>query len=375
MLHPELVEAVEDSLPLDEVADRVLNVQDRCHGHHARRLAPGLPSPISGISHRHRWSYAEAVDLAEQLSSLQDEGLTERTLRTMQLDLIATRISFDAHVFAMTDPGTSVVTSPHATVPMVAQGDLPALIRRRYSTTSVAEWRTVLSEFSVTDSLSVTLIDRWGTWGFLELWRCSGTFSDEERYQLMGLGPVLTPTMRMAVARTFTAPGARPTVLESGVVLLDDDLEVRSVTLGAAEALMRLLPPTEPGPPVPAAPYNVVAALLAHEVGVWPGEPWARVHLGSNRWATVRAERLGDRIAVSIGPSSTAERADLFARANQLSRRESEVLRLALRGMDTRAIAAELVIAHSTTEDHLKALLAKTGAASRQQLLARALGG
>ena len=119
----------------------------------------------------------------------------------------------------------------------------------------------------------------------------------------------------------------------------------------------------------------MVAALLAHEVGVWPGEPWARVHLGSNRWATVRAERLGDRIAVSIGPSSTAERADLFARANQLSRRESEVLRLALRGMDTRAIAAELVIAHSTTEDHLKALLAKTGAASRQQLLARALGG
>ena len=65
------------------------------------------------------------MDLAEQLSSLQDEGLTERTLRTMQLDLIATRISFDAHVFAMTDPGTSVVTSPHATVPMVAQGDCP----------------------------------------------------------------------------------------------------------------------------------------------------------------------------------------------------------------------------------------------------------
>jgi len=179
----------------------------------------------------------------------------------------------------------------------------------------------------------------------------------------------------MAVARTFTTPDARPTRLESGVVLVDDDLEVRSVTTGAAGALMRLLPPTEPGPPVPAAAYNVVAALLAHEDAVWPGEPWARVHLGSNRWATVRAERLDDRIAVSIGPSSTAERTDLFARANQLSRRETEVLALVLRGMDTRAIADELVIAHSTTEDHLKALLAKTGSTSRHQILARALGG
>ncbi len=223
--------------------------------------------------------------------------------------------------------------------------------------------------------MTLTLDDRCGTWGFLELWRCSGRFSDDERHRFAALRPVVTPPLRMSVARTFAVPDALPPRLESGVVLVDDDLQVRSVTSGAAEALMRLLPPTEPGPPVPAAAYNLVAALLAHESGIWPGEPWARVHLGSNRWATVRAERLDDRIAVTIGPSTTAERADLFARAHQLSPRETEVLRLALHGMDTRAIADELVIAHSTTEDHLKALLAKTGSASRHQLLARALGG
>jgi DNA-binding CsgD family transcriptional regulator len=258
---------------------------------------------------------------------------------------------------------------------MVAPGDLPGLIRRRYAAAGPAEWGTVLREFGVTDAVSVKLGDRWGTWGFLELWRCSGRFSRDERGRLAALGPVVTPSLRMSVARSFTVPGARPPRLESGVVLVDDDLEVRSVTSGAAEALLRLLPPTEPGPPVPAAAYNVVAALLAHEDGVWPGEPWARVHLGLNRWATVRPERLDDCVAVSIGPSTTSERADLFARANQLSRREIDVLQLALHGMDTRAIAHELVIAHSTTEDHLKALLAKTGSSSRQQLLARALGG
>ena len=336
---------------------------------------PLHPSPISGISCPLSPAYPDRVDLAERLRALDGEELTDRTLRSAQLDLIATRFGFDAHVFAMTDPSTSIVTSPHATVPMVAQSDLPGLIRRRYAAAGAAEWRSVLTEFGVTDAMKVTLDDRWGTWGFLELWRCCGRFSDDERGRFAALGPVVTPSLRMAVARTFTVPDARPPRLESGVILVDDDLEVRSVTSGAAGALMRMLPPTEPGPPVPAAAYNVVAALLAHEEGIWPGSPWARVHLGSNRWATVRAERLDDRVAVSIGPSTPGVRVDLFARANQLSPREAEVLRLALHGMDTRAIAHELVIAHSTTEDHLKALLAKTGSVSRHQLLARALGG
>lgn len=315
------------------------------------------------------------MDLAEQLSALGDAELTDRTLRTAQLDLIAARWGFDAHVFAMTDPSTGIVTSPHATVPMVARSDLPGLIRRRYAAAGAAEWGTVLAEFGVTDAMTVTLSDRWGAWGFLELWRCSGSFTFDERSRFTALGPVVTPSLRMSVARTFTVPDARTPKLESGVVLVDDDLKVVSVTSGAEQALLRLLPPSEPGPPVPAAAYNVVAALIAHEHRSWPGKPWARVHLGTNRWATVRAERLDDRVAVSIGPSTTAERADLFARANQLSPRETEVLHLALRGMDTRAIGDDLVIAHSTTEDHLKALLAKTGSASRHQLLAHALGG
>lgn len=315
------------------------------------------------------------MDLAGRLSALGHDELTDRALRAEQLELIAARVSFDAHVFAMTDPSTGIVTSPHATVPMVPESDLPGLIRRRYAARSVTEWRAALAEFGITDVVSVTFEDRWGAWGFLDLWRCGATFSDGERDQLAALAPAMTPPLRMTVSRTFTVPDPRSPRLESGVILLDRDLRVHSVTSGASEALMQLLPPTEPAPPVPAAAYNAGAALFAHEEGIWPGEPWSRVHLGTNRWATVRAERLGDRIAVSIGPSTNDQRADLFARSNQLSRRETEVLRLALHGMDTRAIADELVIAHTTAEDHLKALLAKTGCTSRHQLLARALGG
>ncbi|MEO7446864.1 MAG: helix-turn-helix transcriptional regulator [Humibacillus sp.] len=315
------------------------------------------------------------VDLAERLSALRHEELTDRALRAEQLRLIAERIPFDGHVFAMTDPSTGVITSPHATVPMVPRNDLPALIRRRYAAGGVSQWGSILSEFGVSDAVSVALDDRWGRWGFLELWRCAGRFADGERSELRSLAPAVTASLRKAVARTFTVAEGGPRPLESGVILLDRDLQVRSVSSGAAQALLQLLPPTETVPPVPAAAYNAGAALLAHEGGTWPDEPWSRVHLGANRWATVRAERLDAQVAVHIGPSSTAERIDLFARANQLSRRETEVLQLALHGLDTRTMARELTIAHTTTEDHLRALLAKTGAASRHQLLARALGG
>ena len=105
---------------------------------------------------------------------------------------------------------------------------------------------TVLTEFGVTDAISVKLDDRWGTWGVLELWRCSGRFSHVERDRFVALGPGVSPSRRVSVAPTFTVPDARPPRLESGVVLVDD-LEVHSVTSGAAHALMRLLPPTEPG--------------------------------------------------------------------------------------------------------------------------------
>ncbi len=315
------------------------------------------------------------MDLPGRLSALGHQELPDRALRAQQLDLIASRVTFDGHVFAMTDPGTGVITSPHAVVPMVPRADLPGLIRRRYAAGGVAQWRAILTDFGVSDAICVPLDDRWGTWGFLELWRCGAPFTDDERTQLAALSPTLTTSLRLAVARTFTMPETQSPQLDSGVILLDHDLEVRSVSSGAAQALMQLLPPTELVPPVPAAAYNSGAALLAHEQGVWPGEPSARVHLGANRWATVRAERLDDAIAVHIGPSATTERVDLFARSNELSPREAEVLRLALHGMDTRAMATELVIARTTTEDHLKALLAKTGSRSRHQLLARALGG
>ena len=118
-------------------------------------------------------------------------------------------------------------------------------------------------------------------------------------------------------------------------------------------------------PAIPAAVYNVAAALLAHEAGVPVGPPWSRVHLGRGRWITLRAARSrapGDEagVVVTLEPTTVDERREVFALAHGLSPREREVLDALAAGADTAAVAASLFLSEHTVHDHVKAVLAKT---------------
>jgi DNA-binding CsgD family transcriptional regulator len=327
--------------------------------------------------------------LSDDVRRLCGLSLSDRVLRERVLAAIRRRITFDGHVFALTDPVSGVVSSPHATLPMVPSEALARLIERRYDCPDPLEWSAWLGrEFGVNDVALVPLHDRYGVWGFLELWRTQTSFTAGELSDLASLSQMLVGALRTSVASFFdpealsgAARGEQERSVEPGVILLDGDLLVRAQTDSAAEALLHLLPPDHDVPPVPAVAFNVGAALLAAERrtgqelrGVPPAKAWARIHLGRGCLMTARADRIAAGIAVSISPCTTAERADLFARTHALSPREVEVLTLVLRGQGSRAIADSLTIAPTTAEDHLKALLAKTGSPSRQQLLIRALG-
>jgi DNA-binding CsgD family transcriptional regulator len=340
-------------------------------------------------------------DLRDRVDRACSGTLSAKALRERIVAIVRIAVPFDGYNFPLTDPLTLVGTSPLADVPVLPWPRLPELIRLRYLTT-ICRWDQLLAaggraesllsatgghperslmwhhlqqELGVTDTAAVAFGDRYGCWALLDLWRTGGSaFSAVELDFLSTLVTPVTEGLRRAAARTFVDPEQQLLPVGPAVVVLGPDLHVRTQTEAAAEALLRLNPPDEPMAPIPAAAYNIAAALIAAEHGMPIGAPWSRIHLGGSRWVTVKASRLGDDIAVSIEPSTVEERMDVFGRASGLSERESEVLRLLGAGLDTRAIAGLLVVSEHTATDHVKSVLTKTGTHTRQVLLARGLG-
>lgn len=68
------------------------------------------------------------------------------------------------------------------------------------------------------------------------------------------------------------------------------------------------------------------------------------------------------------------DRAPLPAQTQRLSERELQVVRLIAMGLNGSEIAAELHVAHNTVRTHVRNAMAKVGARSRAQLVAKALG-
>jgi len=66
--------------------------------------------------------------------------------------------------------------------------------------------------------------------------------------------------------------------------------------------------------------------------------------------------------------------AELRNRYESLTPREREVLAELVTGTDSRHLARRLVLSEHTVNDHIKAILAKTGAPTRPTLLARVAG-
>jgi DNA-binding CsgD family transcriptional regulator len=74
-------------------------------------------------------------------------------------------------------------------------------------------------------------------------------------------------------------------------------------------------------------------------------------------------------------PWDLPDPADLAGRIAQLTPRERDVLRLMVRGLNTREIAAELGIAYTTVRSHAKTVIEKLAARSRMQAIARVARG
>jgi DNA-binding CsgD family transcriptional regulator len=327
----------------------------------------------------------------------------DRSLRVAILDLLARFVPFDSYAFLLTDPSTTVGCSPVAEVPDLET--LPDLIRLKYltdvnrwtrlptpgcATLQAATaghpeeslvWREHLAQLGILDVLSVVFSDRFGCWGFLDLWRCGRHFAEDEVAAIAGARAAVTSQLRRVQAAGFTAVGSFQREHRPGALILSPALEVRAQTPQTRDWMEALVPPESGRRVVPASAYNVAAQLLANEAGVDAHPPLARVHLGGGAWLTLRADRLsaagpagGQDIAVTMQASSSGERREVFSRAHALTQREDLVLRHLVEGADTRTVARAMSISELTVQDHLKSAFAKTSTSSRRELLAKSLG-
>jgi DNA-binding CsgD family transcriptional regulator len=332
----------------------------------------------------------------------------ERSLRVALLDAVRAEVAADAYAWLLTDPETEVGGAPLADVPCLPE--LPRLIRLKYLTPvnrwtllagGVARlhaataghlerslaWRSLLARYDVVDVASVVFRDRFGCWGFLDLWRVGAhpPFTDAEARLLAGAVPPITEVLRHRQARHFgtvvPAPPPAPPPAGPVVLILGPDLDVRAQTPEVEGHLRALLPSGPDRAPVPAAAYNVGAQLLAVEAGVDDHPPMARMYAGGGTWLTLRAARIGARgpagegeVAVAIERSTPAERRGVFVRACGLSGREAELVAHLAAGADTRRVAAQMFLSEHTVQDHLKSIFAKTGTRNRRALLARVVG-
>ncbi len=326
-----------------------------------------------------------------------------RELRARVIDLIAREMPVDAYAYVLTDPETSVGVDPLASIPDL--DELPRVIALKYTTTThrwtslddvvslaalpVAArgpWHEYVLAHGVVDVASMALRDRYGCWGFIDLWSTRSLYVERDLALLRDLEAVLTAAVRRCQASTFAASasggaGRDDTAEESpAVVLLDASPErglvITGSTPGAGVWLSRLLPRGSGPAPVPAAVLNVAAQLLACEEGIDDSPALGRVHVGGGVWLRLRASRItpSGQVAVTIERATPADRVELFARAHGLSPRERELLDVLAGGVDTAEAAAHLFITPNTVQDHLKSVFIKAGVHSRRELLGRVLG-
>jgi DNA-binding CsgD family transcriptional regulator len=330
----------------------------------------------------------------------------ERSLRIALVEDLRARVPFIAHVWALTDPETEVAIAPFAIVPDHVMAHLPGIVRHRYLT-PVNRWDTMdasvdslhratagdltqsllhrefLGANGIGDTASMVFRDRFGCWGFLDLWRSvdDPPFAHTDLAILAEDVPAITDALRRCQARSFDEPSASTTTPGPAVLFLSPALQVLGQTQDTDAYLRALLPTDADRQPVPAGAYNVAAALLASEAGAFDHPPMARVRPVGGTWLTFRAARIDserqpiDRdIAVAIELTAPADRRSLYARTHGLSPRETDLIDLIAKGDDTRTIAAALFLSENTVQDHLKSIFAKTGTRNRRTLLARLAG-
>jgi DNA-binding CsgD family transcriptional regulator len=220
-----------------------------------------------------------------------------------------------------------------------------------------------------------------GIWGSWCLFRERGSpgFGEREARFLRVIAPHIGAGMRSAALMEAACGDALPGAPGGpGVVVLDEKRRITMRSSGSG-ALLEDLASVGASPAL--LPYAVMSLLSAMDLAAARTGGLAAVEVRapgrSGRWYTLRSTRTepdaDHRVStvVIIEPTTHPSRGRALGRLYGLTARETEVLRLVLRGDSNKKIAVALKLSHHTVQDHVSHACAKVGVRGRRALLAR----
>ena len=241
-----------------------------------------------------------------------------------------------------------------------------------------ARYREFLAPQGYGDELRAAFRLGDSTWGVLDLYRdrARAAFTSEEIEMVRSIVPPVASALRTFATQPSPAtagpqgPGTALFAAANAALLsLDDQAERLFEEVGGPDWASLPLPMT----PI----YAVVAHATAVMEGRERGPASARLRSSVGRWLSVHASCLRGPdgqpgpTALTIEPAKSAQIAPIIVEAYCLTPREQEITRGVSRGLSNQEIAADLFLSPHTVRDHLKAIFAKVGVASRGELVAK----
>jgi len=236
----------------------------------------------------------------------------------------------------------------------------------------------VQSALGCHDELRLLALDDGQVWGGAALFRggAAAPYTPAEVEFASSLSSHLARGLRVGIlARLAEAPppnsGIGPAVL-----LFDEHGRLQQSTQQASERLAQLAQ-DDCSPAPPAVLASLVAAAWRYAAGETDSLPSTRIRVRTGEWFVLHASPLSPAggaarsVVVTIEQARPPEIVPLVVAAFGLTRRERDVTRLVLQGVDTRKIAAVLHLSPHTVQDHLKSVFEKCGVRSRRELVAR----
>jgi len=304
----------------------------------------------------------------------------------------------------LTDPRTVVPTSlvangPHAelsrrffehelTVPDV--NGFAELHRRGVAATSLGEatngrpelsprYRELQAPSGLGDEARVLFRTGEATWATTCVARAEDDafFDEDELAWLRTIAPEVGRGLRRALASRPCEPAP---IWAPGMVVLDEAGNVEYTT-GEADRWLAHMPGAGPlhlhATVLAVAMQARAETLAAAPAHAAPAQ--ARLRVDTGAWLYVHASALRDasgapvRTAVMLEPADRAQLLPLLADVHGLTARERDVVELLLAGLPVEDVAGRLQISRHTVRDHVKAVFAKLGVASRAEMTARFL--